>query len=424
MGTLALPDGLDRILVALLIGFLIGVDRERAEMRKHRRVFAGVRTFPLIALIGAVSIELIDVAGPLLPLVSFAAVGTVALISYLRSSAQGDIGATTEIAALVTFLLGALAATGRLIVAGALGIAVATLLVFKPRLERFSRALSEAEIAAVIELALIAGIVLPLIPDRGYGPWGVWNPFNIWLVVVLVSAVSFAGFVAMRVYGQQRGLPLAGLIGGMVSSTAVTAAMAARSRESSGAASGAATATTLASTVMCARVAAFAAAFGPGMLPRLAPVVAAMAITGGAAAWALGRHAGAERGAGKPALSNPFSLFQALSFGLLYAVILLIVRATREYLGTAAMYVAAGVSGVVDVDAVTIALARGGPGDDAWRTAAAAVSIAMIVNTVFKIVLAGVMGSREFLWRTALALGTSGVVGALAALAVFVALPV
>lgn len=418
----AIPESLERVLVALLVGLLIGLDRERAELRKKRRGFAGVRTFPLIALVGDLSVELLAVTGPLLAVVSFAAVAGVALLAYRRSSAEGAPGATTEIAALATFLLGAMAGTGQLLVAGALGIGVAVLLVAKPRLEGFSRALTQEEISAALELAVISGIILPLLPNRGFGPWGVWNPFDIWLVVVLVSAVSFAGFVAMRMFGEQRGLALAGLIGGLVSSTAVTAAMAQRSHQEPRRERPAAGAAILASVVMCARVALFAAAFGPGILPRLLPVTAAMGAAGLLAAWWVQREVAARHAGSETQLANPSSLFSAVSFAAVYAVILVGVRAAREYLGAPGMYAAAALSAVADVDAVTIAFASGGPIFDAWRTPAAAVSLALVTNTFFKLSLALFLGNRGFRRRVAVALASMAAAGAGAALLIFLSL--
>jgi len=204
------PGEVLRLLVAILIGFLIGLDRERAEVRKQHQLFAGVRTFALIALAGAVPALMLEHWGAIPLLASFLAVAGVVIVAYARSSAAGSIGSTTEVAALVTFLLGALAGAGQPLLAGGTAIAVAVLLAAKPGLERFSRALTTQEIGAALELGVISCIVLPLLPREGFGPWQVWNPFEIWLVVVVVSALSFAGFIAMRLFGEQRGLLVAG----------------------------------------------------------------------------------------------------------------------------------------------------------------------------------------------------------------------
>jgi uncharacterized membrane protein (DUF4010 family) len=331
-------------------------------------------------------------------------------VAYYRSTASGDVGATTETAALVTFLLGVLVGFGQLLLAGATGIVVAVLLVAKPRLEGFSRALSDEELAAVLELAVISCIVLPLLPNAPHGPWGVLNPFDIWLVVVLVSGVGFAGFVAMRLLGEQKGLLIAGLVGAAVSSTAVTVAMANRSRDTPALARDTATATILASSVMCVRVAVFAALAGAGILTRLASVIVAMTIAGLAVAWILSRtRTELTSHPVGPQIANPFSLWAAATFGLLYAAVLLIVRAAQEYVGPGGVYLAAALSSLVDVDAVTIAFARAGPQASGWREPAAAVSLALVANTLVKLAIAVALGERQF--RRYVAVGLSVMAG-------------
>jgi len=408
-------EAFERLLVAILVGVLIGLDRERAELRKAHKLFAGVRTFPLIALAGAVPMLLIDVVGPALVVASFLAVAAVAVVSYMRGSAAGDIGATTEIAALATFLIGVLAGAGELLLAGASGVAVAVLLVAKPRLEGFSRALTQQELAAVLELAVITVIVLPLVPNHGYGPWAVLNPFEIWLVVVLVSALSFAGFVAMRLLGERRGMLVAGLVGALVSSTAVTVSMATQSRASPVLARLAAASAVLASAVMCVRVAMFAGAVNLAIVPYVLPVVVVMGVEGAIAAWLLGR--GSDASVGTPEateLSNPFSLTAAVTFGAVYAVVLVAVRAAEEYLGAGGLYVAATVGSIADVDAVAIALSRTGTSAASWRAAAVAIAIAMVTNTLVKLGIALAMGAPPFRRYVAAALGVMAVVGAVA----------
>ncbi len=402
---------LARIGVALLVGLLIGLDRERAELRKAREVFAGIRTFPLIALAGCVPMLVIDTVGPWLVVAAFLAVSAVAIIAYRAGVVEGHIGSTTEAAGIATFLLGVLAGAGQLLVAGAAGIVVATLLVAKPRLEGLSRAMTQDEVAAVLELAVISGIVLPLLPNVGYGPWGVLNPRDIWLVVVLVAGLSFLGFVAVRLLGENRGLAITGAVGGLVSSTAVTVAMADRSKESEALARPAAAAAVLASSVMAMRIAVLAGAINSGILPRLLPVTVAMALTGALGARILARADRSEVVEAGKRIRNPFSLRQAALFALIYAIILLAVRAAQQYVGSGAMFAAAALASVADVDAVTIAFTRLGPGDTAWRTAAAAITVAAVMNTFVKLGIAWTRGSGAFRHATALALGAMALAG-------------
>ena len=363
---------------------------------------------------------LFDITGPALLVTCFLAVASITVVSYVRITAKGDVGATTEIAAFATFLLGVLAGAGYLQVAGAVGVGVAILLVAKPRMEAFSRALTPEELAATLELAVISVIVLPLLPNQDYGPWQVLNPFHIWLVVVLVSGLSFAGFIAMRLWGERQGLLIAGAIGALASSTAVTVAMANRSRAGAHLERPAAAATVLASTIMCLRVAVLAGMVNPAVLPRLFPTIGAMMLVGLLTAWVINRKgAGITGSAESSQLTNPFSLRAALAFGAVYALVLVGARAALEYFGPRGVYVAALFSSVVDVDAITIALTRLGPGLDAWRAIAGAITLGLVMNTLVKLGIAIAAGAPQFRRAVTMALGGTALAGMLSGLAVY-----
>jgi uncharacterized membrane protein (DUF4010 family) len=401
------PDALQRLLVALLVGLLIGLDRERAEGRKIRRLFAGIRTFPLISMLAA-ALSLVNVW---LLALGFVAVGAIALISYQQTARQGEVGATTEVAALVTYALGALAGLGQLVVAGAVGVAVLVLLVTKVPMERLSRAMSEQELRAVLQLAVISAIVLPLLPDRGYGPWQVWNPFKIWMVVVLVSALSFAGFVAVRWKGEQAGLLWAAGLGALVSSTATTVAMAQRSREMPAHGRRIAAAALLASVVMCGRVMVLVVAVRPSLALRLAIPVGAMAAVGVAFVVFLGRGSDPVTSLAAPREhANPFSLRSAILFGAVFAGVSLLVKASDVWLGARGTWLAALLSGVVDVDAVTVTMARGATADGA-AAAVTAIVLACISNDLFKTGAAIYGGAGRFRREVATGLVAMAVAG-------------
>jgi uncharacterized membrane protein (DUF4010 family) len=410
-------EALKRLLVALLVGLLIGLDRERAELRKGRRLFAGVRTFPLIALLGGALSMLLGMAGPWPLVTGLVAVSAIALVSYRQNAAQGEIGATTEIAALATYAVGATAGVGPLAVAAAMGVAIAVLLVAKPRLEGISRALSEQEIIAVLEIAVITAIVMPLLPDRGLGPWDVLNPFRIWLVVVLVSLVSFAGFMAVRWKGERAGLFWAGGLGALVSSTATTVSMAQRSREASLEQQRLlAAATVLASTVTCGRIAVLVAAMGPSLLPPLAVSLGAAVVVGMLATLILGRGSrasGTSAPTGARSIQNPMSLRGALGFGALYACISLLVRASEARFGGGGKLVAAAISGFVDVDAISVALARGVRAG-LIAEAHAGIIIAYCSNNLFKSGAAIAMGAGRFRRDVAVSLCAMAIAAGLA----------
>jgi len=406
------PDsGLARLLVALLAGLLIGLDRERAELRKAHEEFAGVRTFPLVALSGCLPMLITGVVGPWLVVAAFLAVAGLVLLSYQKQLAAGHIGATTKVAAIATFLIGVLAGAGELLTASATAIVVAVLLVAKPKLEGFSRAVTSDELTATLELAVISVIVYPLLPDRGFGPWGVLNPRDIWLVVILVAGLSFVGFVAMRFAGERRGLAITGAVGGLVSSTAVTMAMADRSKEDGGLARPAAAAAVLASTVMSLRIAVLAGAIDVGIVPRLLPAMLTMAAAGAVAARIIARADPSEVVAAGSRIRNPFSLRHAAIFAGIYALVLLVARAAQENVGSGGQFVTAALASVADVDAVTIAFTRLGPGDSLWRTSAAAITVAAVMNTMVKLGLGWARGAPRFRRPLGFALGAMAAVG-------------
>lgn len=420
-------ESLKRLLVALLVGLLIGLDRERAEVRKKRPQFAGVRTFALIAIIGGGLALLVVETGPWLLIAGLLALSSIAVVSYRYGIAHGDVGATTEIAALATYVIGALAGIGHLAVAAATGVSVAVLLVAKPRLEKLSRALSEQEVVAVLELAVITAVVMPILPDRGFGPWQALNPYRIWMVVVLVSVVSFVGFVVVRWKGERAGPFWAAGLGALVSSTATTLSLARRSREAPpGQQRALAAAAVLASTVMCARIAVLVAASGRALLPRLAIPLATIAIAGTLATLILARSRRDDQGedklpsqaAGGETLGNPLSLGAALLFGALFAVILLAVRASEAWFGARGMVAAAALSGLVDLDAVSVAVARGAR-SGALDQAQAAIVAAYASNNLFKSGIAIVVGAGRFRRDVALGLGALAVAGGAAAALVF-----
>ncbi len=250
------------------IGLLIGLERERNPAGK-----AGVRTFALVSLLGTLAALLgvyVDTAW-LLPAGLLAVTGML-VVAYARVAPTEDPGTTTVAAAGVAYLLGALAGLGEATLAAALAIVVTALLYFKPELESWSAALKREEQVSLLQFLVITFIVLPILPDRTYGPYGVLNPREIWLMVVLIAGVGVASYMAMRVAGERHGMLLTGLLGGLVSSTATTALYARRSNESPAMSQVALVVVSLANLVVLVRVAVLAAVVAPGVLPRLAPV--------------------------------------------------------------------------------------------------------------------------------------------------------
>ena len=373
------------------IGLLIGLERERNPAGK-----AGVRTFALVSLLGTLAALLgayVDSAW-LLPAGLLAVTGML-IVAYARVAPGEDPGTTTVAAAGVVYLLGALAGLGEAPLAAALAIVVTALLYFKPELEGWSAALSRGEQVSLLQFLVITFIVLPVLPDRTYGPYGVLNPREIWLMVVLIAGVGVASYMAMRVAGERHGTLLTGLLGGLVSSTATTALYARRSNESVAMAQVALVVVSLANLVVLVRVAVLAAVVAPGLLAGLLPVLGAGLAAGVAAtAFLLWR---AESGAqlALPPARNPAEIGMALRFGALYAFVLLAAAWLQDVIGSRGLYVATALSGVADVDpGVLSALNLYGGGRAEGATAVTAIAIALLANTLFKLALLAWFGGR------------------------------
>ena len=372
-------------------GLLIGLERERNPAGK-----AGVRTFALVSLLGTLAALLgnhVESAW-LLPAGLLAVTGML-VVAYARVAPGEDPGTTTVAAAGVAYLLGALAGYGEATLAAALAIVVTALLYFKPELESWSAALKREEQVSLLQFLVITFIVLPILPDRGFGPYGVLNPREIWLMVVLIAGVGVASYMAMRVAGERHGTLLTGLLGGLVSSTATTALYARRSVESPAMAQVALVVVSLANLVVLVRVAVLAAVVAPEILPRLTPVLGA-ALAAGLVAVALLLH----RGAGGtqlalPPARNPAEIGMALRFGALYAVVLLAAAWLQDLFGGRGLYIATALSGLADVDpGVLSALNLFGGARISAGTAVAAIAIALAANMLFKLGILAWFGRR------------------------------
>lgn len=383
-----------KFLIALALGALIGIERER---KKEGAEFAGVRTFILIAILGTLSAYLSQ-DFPYFWMVSFAGLVVLVGLSYLVTTRKNDdMGITTEIAAFLTFVLGMLCFTDEgMLLAPIFAIIVTTLLAIKPHLHRFAHRVSEKELINTLKFLIIAFVILPLLPDEVIGPWAVFNPFQIWLMVVFISAISFTGYILMKFIGPERGLGVTGIVGGLVSSTAVATSMAARVKESGILMKAAVFATVVASSMMFLRMLFEVSVINPALLPQLSAPMMVMGVLGiilGIVVWKRTevRHMDADL-----KLDNPFSLKPALIFGALFLTILFLSKIANIYLGSSGVYLASIISGVADVDAITISMALLAPDTISNNTAVTSITLAAISNTVFKFLITLFLGTRKF----------------------------
>lgn len=381
------------IAVAAGVGLLVGIERERSKGDGATRAAAGVRTFLLLALTGAVA----QLLGPLAVAVGGAFVALAALASY-RYSRDQDPGLTTEAAMLLVYLLGVLAMQ-RMVLAAGLGVAVAVVLASKPRLHRFTRqVLTTQELHDILLLAAAAAIVLPLLPNRTIDPWQALNPRRLWWLVVLVMGIQAMGYVALRALGARAGLALAGLAGGFVSSTATIAAMGERSRETPALAPACASAALLSNVGTVLQLTVVVGAFSPALLQAIAWPLAASGLVAviAAAAWswrALATPAAMEPGR----LGRPFEPLHALAFVAIVAAALLLSAVLHAWRGDAGLVWAAGAAGLADVHAAAASLAQlVGVGQVEVAAARWPLVAALVTNSSLKLLFAFLRGGSGY----------------------------
>ena len=334
------------------IGLLVGLERERKPSAK-----AGVRTFTLIALLGSLAALLTEATGSAWAVGAGAIAVTGTLVAaYLHDpeAVRDDSGTTTVVAALAVFFLGAINYYGYRTPAVALGVGITVLLYFKAEIEGFSHKLTGQDVRSMLQFAVLTAVILPLLPDRAFGPYGVLNPFQIWLMVVLVAAVSLSGYVAWRLTLGRHGLLLTGVLGGLVSSTATTLGYARQVAAGSQTLPAALLVILLANATMLVRVLFLVGVVAPAALPRALVVVLPallLALAGVAWRWKSVETAPAS---GEEAFRNPTQLGTALGFGAAYALVLLFSAWANEVFGVSGVLALAAASGLTDVDAITL----------------------------------------------------------------------
>ena len=373
--------------VALAIGFMIGLQREYAFRVKQQELLAGERTFALMALVGSLAAMIADIFDSSLAFLGVIfLVGIFTAIAYFIDAWRGQVGLTTEIAILITVLIGALCYWDHLALAAALGIITTVLLSVKIETDRLVSVLTREDIFAALQFAVISLVILPVLPKESNlpPPFDVLSPFRIWLMVVFISGINFIGYFAIKFVGPERGIGLTGLLGGLVSSTGVTLGFSERSNRESSLAKPFSLAIMISWTVMFARVLVEVGVLNLELLQLVWPPIAAAGVVG--LLYCVYLYL-SQRTTEKDTLefSNPFDLVSAIKFGLLYAVILLIARTAQLYFGETGVYISSLVSGLADVDAITISLAQLSiEGTVSKVVAAQSIVIATIANTIAK----------------------------------------
>jgi len=395
---------------ALLLGALLGIEREKRNEREGFGI-AGLRSFILIAQIGAMGGYLAKTLAMPWILVAALLVVAIAVIAGYVAAARtkpDKLGLTTELAAIATCLLGALATTGHREVAIGLGVLTAALLAYKQPLHAMVGKLGVSDVFAGLRFLLATFIVLPLMPDEAIDPWGAINPYRLWLLVLLISGLSLLGYVASRWLGPGRGMAVTAATGGLVSSTAVTLTFVKQSHEPRASSMALAGGILLAWDVMFARVVVAASVVHPPLFASLIVPFGAMLVACSVAAalcFARSRRTGQhETAAGDVPLKNPFSLLAAGKFALLFGAVQLLLKLAQAYLPQSGTYVVAAVAGLTDVDAITLSMAEQAKGaPDTAAVAVWAILLATASNTVIKAGMAASVGHRQLRWPVVVA---------------------
>jgi len=398
--------------LALLLGLLVGLQREHAAAG-----IAGMRTFPLITLFGSVAAVLAKefggwvIAAGLLAIAAlvFAHVASPFRKDRGTSSAESS-GTTTDVTMLLMYCVGAMLVTGPTTVALAVGGAAAVLLQFKPELHGFANRLGDQDLRAIMQFVLITCIILPILPqynltiwpDPPYGHLNVFNPFEIWLMVVLIVGMSLGGYIMYKFFGERAGTLVGGILGGAISSTATTVSYARMVRKDSAYAGTASIVIMIASTVSCLRVLISVAVVSRSFLVAVGPpVLVLLALTFAPAAllWLRSRA----QSVAMPSQGNPSELKAAIVFGVMYAGVLFALAAAKSALGNQGLYVVAGLSGLTEMDAITLSTARLSLVDptmaaNGWRL----IVLAIMANMVSKAALAAILGGWRLWLRVAI----------------------
>jgi uncharacterized membrane protein (DUF4010 family) len=384
---------LSRLTVSLAIGLLVGLERgwRSRDEEDHQRA-AGFRTFALSGLLGGIAGAVsLQAGGIVIGFVFVAYTAAFAAFHWLEATVDRDVSATSVVAGMVTFLLGTMSVVGDLRIAIACAVVTAILLALREPIHRWVATLTRQEIRAVLILLAMSFLLLPFLPRQTIDPWGAINPYEIWLLAILIAATSFGGYVAIRALGDRYGVLMTATMGGLASSTITTLTFARLGREHPSSSRLLSAGILIAGVVMVVRVSVVAVALNEALLVKLAAplMVLALVLALGGAMLLFGNT---EREAPQLKVSNPLALGAALKLAAFIGAVMLTARLLHWALGNLGVLIVAGISGLADVDAATISMARMAGSAVELDTAAQGIMIAVAINTIAKAVMTSWVG--------------------------------
>ena len=405
------PELVTGLLVALGIGILIGLEREFS--RKEEKLFAGIRTYPLITLWGFLSALLSAVYSPALFAVSLGGLLAFVSISYFLTARDGEIGTTSEISVVLAFLLGGLAYTGRITLAIGIAVVITALLSLKLQFHSVVGRFSREDIYALLKFIVISVLILPFLPAYPIGPYPFLVPRDLWLVVVLVAAVGFAGYLLAKFIGTRQSIVVMALLGSLVSSTAVTMEYSRKSTTMPESGRDYAAGIILASSIMFLRVLVIVFFINRNIFLQLLAPLLLCAAAGGIVGIIIMRRQQSSPPVATGAeiiVGNPLDLTGALKFGVVYLAILFFVHFIRQYAGNSGDYIAGIVSGLTDVDAISISMSKLAAGTLDTTIALTTIILATLSNSIVKYIIALIWGHRVV--RTYVSIGFGAIIAA------------
>ncbi len=386
---------IQNFLIALALGALVGLEREYARYRRKAQSYAGIRTYPLIALFGALAAYLGATISPWILLISLFLMGGIIVVAYFAVNEQVHkyVGATSEMAGFITFFLGVLVYYNEVVLATTLAVIMTIILYARSVLHNFARKMEKKELVDTLKFAVIAFVILPFLPDKSYGPFGFFNPHQIWLMVVFISAISFAGYLTLKWLGE-KGITLAGLLGGVASSTATTLSFSERSKKEKSIFVALALGVILANLAMFIRLLVLVFVINASVFWKILPATIVMVLLTTIFSYFLWKKA--KKVKAKVRLSSPLKVAPALKFAAFYAVIVGLTKIAHVYFSARGIYVLSFFSGFADVDPIAISLAQLANTTIALKIARDGILIAMLTNILAKGGIAYWFGGKEF----------------------------
>ncbi|MFH1039585.1 MAG: MgtC/SapB family protein [bacterium] len=381
-----------KILIAILIGLFVGVERERAKSPNHD-TFAGIRTYPLISILGFVTALISSFTSIYVFILGFFIFGVLVAIEYYITASKGELGGTTELTLLLVYVLGGLVYWDYLLLSAALSVIITMFLSLKTKFRAFAGKIEEEDIFATLKFAIITIIVLPLLPDKTFDPFNVLNPLKIWYLVVLISAINFVGYILFKIIGTKKGILILSILGGLASSTAVTLSFSQRSKESPSLSADFSSGILLATAVMYPRVLLIVFLFSPAAAFQLSIpflILTLICIIVSLRIWKNTHKGNTE----DLKLTNPFKLLFAVKFGLIFAIILFVSSFANSLFGDNGVYMASFIGGFASLDAAVLSVMDISNKLVSLNVISAAILMAIGANTIFKMFLVGFGASK------------------------------